>query len=216
MFSTGFSMNCDALAETMEGPTMTTVRALAAEFGVAIAGSFVCREGNEHRNRAFFVTPEGVVHHYDKRHLFRMGSEPEHYSAGGENVVFEYRGWNVMMQVCYDLRFPAWSRNTGNRYDLLIYMANWPEQRDRVWRTLLQARAIENMAYVCGVNRTGTDGMGLSYCGSSLMVSPKGELTADAANRPDPLTTVISLEQLRAFRKKFPAWMDADSFDFKE
>jgi predicted amidohydrolase len=213
MFSTGFSMCSEALAEPFDGETMEAVAAMAREFNVALTGTFICRTADGTcRNRAFFVTPDGERHHYDKRHLFRMGSEPDHYSAGDSTTIVSYRGWNIMLQVCYDLRFPAWSRNTGNRYDIIIYMANWPSQRAAVWDTLLRARAIENMAYVCGVNRTGTDGMGLSYSGGSLLISPKGTIIANGGESDAPVTGTISMDSLQAFRAKFPAWMDADTF----
>jgi predicted amidohydrolase len=213
MFSTGFSMNSKGLAEPADGPTMTTLQGYAATFGMAIAGSFVCSEGNTCRNRAFFITPDGERFFYDKRHLFRMGGEHECYTAGTDCPIIGYRGWNIMLQVCYDLRFPAWSRNTGCKYDLLIYVANWPEQRRMVWDTLLRARSLENQAYVCGVNRTGTDGCGLSYNGGSAVLSPKGEYLAQAEESSEPVTATISMDSLKRFRQKFPAWMDADSFN---
>jgi predicted amidohydrolase len=216
MFSTGFSMRSEVLAEGMDGATVSALKAMAAEFGLAIAATFICREGESQRNRAIFVTPEGETYHYDKRHLFRMGNEPEHYTAGSENCIFCYRGWRIMMQVCYDLRFPVWCRNTGCRYDLLIYMANWPQQRGEVWQTLLRARALENMAYVCGVNRTGSDGMGIDYAGGSLTISPKGKILAEGGNSDVPVTATLNLEELRSFREKFPAWKDGDEWSLRD
>ena len=165
-FSTGFSMDSRRLAEPVSGVTIATLRQWAAEFQFAITGSYIaCDEevdankdvvpipDKSYYNRAFFLTPEGGAYYYDKRHLFRMGQETEHFTAGNQRPVISYRGWNILLLVCYDLRFPVWSRNVNNEYDLLIYVANWPVPRRRVWDILLQARALENISYVCGVNR---------------------------------------------------------------
>ena len=175
-FSTGFSMDSRRLAEPVSGETITLLRQWAAEFQFAIAGSYIaCDEkadanknavpspDKSYYNRAFFLTPEGEAYYYDKRHLFRMGQETEHFTAGSQRSVISYRGWNILLLVCYDLRFPVWSRNVNNEYDLLIYVANWPVPRRRVWDILLQARALENISYVCGVNRIGTDGNQMLY-----------------------------------------------------
>jgi len=213
MFSTGFSMESTRLAEPTDGLTLSTLRKWAADYNLAICGSFIAADKGHYYNRAFFLTPEGEHHFYDKRHLFRMGDEPQHFSAGRERVIFPYRGWNICMLVCYDLRFPVWSRNRENEYDLLIYVASWPEARRRVWDTLLEARALENMCYVCGVNRVGTDGYGLRYNGGSVIYSPRGEQIASVADDVMGSATIAldggSLQQLR---ERFPVWKDADRF----
>lgn len=164
-------------------------------------------------NRAFFLTPEGEAYFCDKRHLFRMGNETEHFTPGSRHTLITYRGWNIRLLVCYDLRFPVWSRNVNNEYDLLIYVANWPAARRKVWDVLLQARALENISYVCGVNRIGTDGNRIPYDGGSAIYSPKGELLARVPDREEgTATAVLELPALQAFRDKFPAWKDADTF----
>lgn len=213
MFSTGFSMNSQALAESLSGETISTLKQWAQEFRFAIVGSYIASENQHYYNRAFFLTPEGDEYYYDKRHLFRMGKEPQHFSAGNDKCVFHYHGWNICLMVCYDLRFPVWSRNVGNEYDLLIYVANWPTPRRDAWDTLLKARAIENMCYVCGVNRIGTDGYALSYNGGSIVYSPKGEVLAFVPNNQEgTASTLLDQPALQSFRDKFPAWKDADSF----
>lgn len=222
-FSTGFSMSTDNLAEPITGKTILTLRQWAAEFQVAIVGSYIaCEEDSttdkspSYYNRAFFLTPEGDAHYYNKRHLFRMGNETEHFTAGDCRPIISYRGWNILLLVCYDLRFPVWSRNVSNEYDLLIYVANWPVPRRKVWDILLQARALENISYVCGVNRMGTDGNQQSYNGGSVIYSPKGELLASVPDHEEgTATAILELSTLREFRKKFPAWKDADSFSME-
>lgn len=222
-FSTGFSMNTSQLAEPVTGETITTLRQWAAEFQFAIAGSYIaCEEdiatsgSSAYYNRAFFLTPEGDAYYYDKRHLFRMGHETEHFTAGNYRPIISYHGWNILLLVCYDLRFPVWSRNVDNEYDLLIYVANWPIPRRKVWDVLLQARSLENISYVCGVNRIGTDGNNQSYNGGSIIYSPKGELLASVPDLKDGVATAtLELSVLREFRAKFPAWKDADSFTIK-
>lgn len=213
MFTTGFSMNAAALAEEMTGKTVSTVKRWANTYNLAITGSFIAHEEEHFYNRAFFITPDGQVYHYDKRHLFSMAGETYTYTAGNERPVILYKGWNICLQICYDLRFPVWSRNQDNEYDLLIYMANWPEVRSAVWQPLLQARAIENQAYVCGVNRTGIDGKGFNYAGGSVLFSPKGEMLGCAYSRKHcQLTRTLSAEKLMTFRRKFPVANDQDSF----
>lgn len=219
-FSTGFSMDSQRLAEPVSGETISTLRQWAAEFQLAITGSYIaCDESSTSLqalpcyNRAFFLTPEGEAYYYDKRHLFRMGQETEHFTAGSQRPVISYRGWNILLLVCYDLRFPVWSRNVNNEYDLLIYVANWPVPRRRVWDILLQARALENISYVCGVNRIGTDGNQMLYNGGSVIYSPKGDLLASVPDHEEgTATATLDLSVLREFRQKFPAWKDADAF----
>lgn len=218
-FSTGFSMETDRLAEPTTGETIVSLRQWASDYGLALAGSYIACEWSSHGappthyNRAFFLTPEGDAHYYDKRHLFRMGSETEHFTPGSSRPVISYRGWNIRLLVCYDLRFPVWSRNVDNEYDLLIYVANWPVPRRKVWDVLLQARALENISYVCGVNRIGMDNRKLPHSGGSVIYSPKGELLAAVPDNEEGVATaVLELSALREFRQKFPAWKDADSF----
>lgn len=215
MFTTGFSMEPELLAEPEQGNTLQWMLQQAQQTGAAITGSVIVRDATGFRNRLYWVTPEGQTHHYDKRHLFRMAQEQEHYQAGSERLVVEYRGWRILPQVCYDLRFPVFSRNTGD-YDLAIYIANWPESRRHAWRTLLQARAIENLSYVAGVNRVGTDGKGLAYSGDSLLVDAAGQLLLDhPVGGRFVETRTLSAEKLNNFRASFPAWQDADHFDLK-
>ncbi|MDD3358169.1 MAG: amidohydrolase [Parabacteroides sp.] len=212
-FSTGFTMNIEPLADEADGITVNTIKKWAADYKMAVAGSFIAKDNGKYYNRAFFITPEGDSLFYDKRHLFQMGHEDQYFTAGDKRLVVSYRGWNICLLVCYDLRFPVWSRNVNNEYDLLIYCANWPEARKKVWKILLQARAIENMSYVCGVNRVGIDGKGFTYRGDSLIISPKGKKLADAGKREEVTRTVsLSMDEVSELRSKFPAWKDADDF----
>ncbi|MFW9614606.1 MAG: amidohydrolase [Macellibacteroides fermentans] len=212
-FTTGFSMNVEELADDADGVTVATVKKWASNYRMAIAGSFIAKENGKFYNRAFFITPEGEASFYDKRHLFQMGQEDLHFTPGNKRLIVSYKGWNICLLVCYDLRFPVWSRNVNNEYDLLVYCANWPEARKKVWKLLLQARAIENMAYVCGVNRVGIDGKGFTYRGDSLIISPKGKKIADAGKREEVTRTVtLSMDEVTELRTKFPAWKDADTF----
>lgn len=214
-FSTGFCMNPAPLAEPVCGETIGTLQQWAATYGMALAGSYIARDDASHRyyNRAFFLTPEGEAYYYDKRHLFRMGRETERYTPGCRRPVISYRGWNILLLVCYDLRFPVWSRNRQNEYDLLIYVANWPSARRKVWDTLLQARALENISYVCGVNRIGKDAQGIDHDGGSAAYSFRGDLLASVPDRTESaVTATLDYASLLEFRRKFPAWKDADDF----
>lgn len=216
-FTTGFSMNVKRLAEPQSGPTLSLLQQWASKYRIALAGSFIAlHEDGTFRNRFFFLTPDGQAFYYDKRHLFRMGKENQHFQAGTERPIIHYNGFRILPQICYDLRFPVWSRNVNNEYDLMIYVACWPEARREVWDVLLQARAFENQCYVCGVNRTGTDGNGLAYNGGSVVYSPKGERLASIPDGHEGIATVgIDLEVLRHFRQKFPVWEDADAFNIQ-
>ncbi|MDR1879560.1 MAG: amidohydrolase [Tannerellaceae bacterium] len=212
-FTTGFSMNVEKLGDTMDGKTVPTIKGWAKRYKMAVAGSFIATEDGRYYNRAFFITPDGEEYYYDKRHLFRMAEEDRYFTPGNGQTTVRYKGWNIRLLVCYDLRFPIWSRNVGNGYDLLIYVANWPETRKKVWKTLLQARAIENMAYVCGVNRVGIDGKGFVFRGDSLVYTPKGKKFADAGKREEITRTCTLLRsELDDLRTKFPVWKDADTF----
>ena len=213
MFSTGFTMKSRELAEPVSGITVRILKELAADFQLALCGSFICSERSNFYNRAFFITPEGEEFYYDKRHLFRMGNEAEYFSSGNNKLIISYRGWNICLLVCYDLRFPVWSRNVNNEYDLLIYVASWPQARRLAWDTLLCARALENMCYVCGVNRIGVDGNKLIYNGGSVVFSAKGEVLASVPDGEEGIETVsLSLISLQQLRDKFPVWKDADAF----
>ena len=213
MFSTGFTMKSRELAEPVSGITVRILKELAADFQLALCGSFICSERSNYYNRAFFITPEGEEFYYDKRHLFRMGNEAEYFSSGNNKLIISYRGWNICLLVCYDLRFPVWSRNVNNEYDLLIYVASWPQARRLAWDTLLCARALENMCYVCGVNRIGVDGNKLIYNGGSVVFSAKGEVLASVPDGEEGIETVsLSLISLQQLRDKFPVWKDADEF----
>lgn len=217
MFTTGFSMNPEILAETISGNTISSLKAFAKQYDLAICGSFIAKENNNYFNRAFFVTNEQVSF-YDKRHLFRMSNESEKYTAGNDLTIVSYKDFNICLQICYDLRFPVWVRNTNNRYDLLIYIANWPKSRIKAWNVLLQARALENAAYVCGINRIGKDDNGLIYNGQSALLNYNGEklLSFDGEDDKESVKTQkISKKELNLFRDKFPIWKDADKFYLK-
>lgn len=212
MFSTGFSMNSRLLAEKADGTTIATLQKWSLRYNVALSGSFIAEDKGEYYNRGFFISPSQITF-YDKRHLFRMGDEAKHFSAGDKQTVVQYKGFNICLLICYDLRFPVWARNVNNKYDLLLYVANWPESRIKVWNTLLEARAIENQAYVCGVNRVGKDNMGLIYNGQSALIDYKGNKVAYLDTAIEQVVTVeISKEDLNLFRSKFPVWKDADRF----
>ena len=210
MFTTGFSMNALANAEEPGGAAEQWMRAMARKHDCALGGSVAIRSEGQVFNRFLFVTPD-ITHHYDKRHLFRMAGEHKRYAMGDERVVLEWRGWRIKPEVCYDLRFPVFSRNR-NDYDLLLFVANWPAPRAMHWRTLLRARAIENLAAVVGVNRIGSDANGLSYSGDSLAVDARGELVADLEDREALETVILDGAALQAYREAFPAHLDADDF----
>lgn len=215
MCTTGFSMNSKNLAENNNGQTITELKRMAKDYNIAICGSFIASQNNKYFNRAFFIT-EDHYYSYDKRHLFRMGEEAEHFSAGKHKLIIEHKGFNICLLVCYDLRFPVWSRNVDNEYDLLIYVASWPQPRIKAWNTLLPARAIENMCYVCGVNRVGTDGNKLVYDGNSKVFNARGEdILSTSLNLECTKTVSIDKEELIKFRNKFPVWKDADKFEIK-
>jgi len=215
MFSTGFTMKSRNLAETNDGNTISTIKDWAKKYNTAICGSYIAEDNGNYFNRGFFISPHDE-YYYDKRHLFRMGSEPQYFSPGKNRLIFQYKGFNISLLICYDLRFPVWARNTDNEYDLLIYVANWPASRAKVWNALLTARAIENMAYVCGVNRFGEDGNGLKYTGDSKMIDAKGNEMTSIVKGEDLETISISRDQLIHFREKFPVWKDADRFNIIE
>jgi omega-amidase len=212
MFTTGFSMSSASLAEPPKLHTHKWLAMIAQQRQALVMGSYIVNDGGHYFNRLLAIEPNGNYHVYNKRHLFRMGAEHQHYTAGTEQLIINYKGLNIRPLICYDLRFPVWSRNQANAYDLLIYVANWPAPRAQAWRCLLQARAIENQCYLMGVNRIGTDAQGLQYSGDSLFTDYKGQLLADAAATDGNIIQHIKLTELRQFRQAFPTYLDADNF----
>jgi len=213
MFTTGFAMEA-AKSSLPEGRVIAWLREKAAAADAMIGGSVAMQTDSGAVNRFLLVEPDGTVHRYDKRHLFRMADEHHHYLAGDRREIILFRGWRVLPQICYDLRFPVFSRNR-NDYDLALYVANWPEARAAHWQALLLARAIENQAYVAGCNRVGTDANGHRYSGDSQIISPQGEvLAAGEPHQPAVLDAELSLTALQQYRERFPAWRDADDFRF--
>jgi omega-amidase len=212
-FTTGFSMEVERLGEPPRGPTTAWLLQLAAALDAVVTGSVITLDGGRYYNRLLWASPNGELRHYDKRHLFRMGREHEHFTAGGATWSVTWRGFSISPLVCYDLRFPVFSRRRpGLDYELLLYVANWPAARADAWRQLLRARAIENLAYVVGVNRVGSDGHEVPYAGDSAAVDFRGRTLADAGNVSALLTVELPRESLTAFREKFPAHLDADRF----
>lgn len=213
MFTSAFAMGSGAIAEVHPGPTLGWMQAMARELDAAITGSVAVTDNGQRYNRLYFVKPDGSTAYYDKRHLFRMLDEHKRYGAGSRKLLVEWRGWRILPLVCYDLRFPVWSRYTEDQpYDLLLYVANWPAARNQHWRTLLQARAIENLAWVAGVNRIGRDGNDLDYLGHSAVVNPQGTEVLQAAAAAGVYQCTISLDESQQWRQRFPAWMDSDAF----
>jgi omega-amidase len=223
MFSTGFSMEKESLAETMDGPTVDWMRKTASKKGSILTGSIIARQdgdgGPRYYNRLIWMLPNGDYAIYDKRHLFAYGKEDQHYNAGEKRLVASVNKWKINLQICYDLRFPVWLRQSKSEepqsvpeYDLLIVVANWPLARSHAWKILLQARAIENQCYVIGVNRTGTDGKGLEYGGESMILGPLGEPLKILGAEEDIFSHTLNREKLEATRLKFPFWHDADTF----
>lgn len=227
MFSTGFSMKPELLAETMEGETVQWMKRIAAEKKVILTGSVIIGQTvtvrPEYYNRLIWMLPNGQYGYYDKRHLFAFAGEDEHYTAGTKRLIASVKGWKINLLVCYDLRFPVWSRQVplsaggegqGVRfeYDVLIYVANWPEKRIHAWKTLLQARAIENQCYVVGVNRVGDDGNNIHYSGDSMVIDPMGEVLHHKKDEEDIFNVTLDKDHLNAVRKTFPFWRDADEF----
>ena len=223
MFSTGFSMNTDALAETMDGPTIEWMRRMAINKTVIVTGSVIIKEQhfNEtplYYNRLIWMLPTGEYGFYDKRHLFAYGKEDSHFSSGQKRLIASVNGWKVNLQICYDLRFPVWIRQSGQQeipafeYDLLIIVANWPSVRSHAWRTLLQARAIENQCYVVAVNRTGVDGNGHVYSGESMIIGPLGDTIKMLMSEEEIFSYTLDRDKLEEVRLKYPFWRDADKF----
>ncbi|UII33534.1 amidohydrolase [Fulvivirga ulvae] len=218
MFSTGFSMQAEKLAEPMNFRVFKWMKQMAEQTKAVICGSFIAKEDNKYYNRLIWMKPDGQYSSYDKRHLFRMANEHEHYSAGKKKLIETLKGWLICPLICYDLRFPVWSRNvpegaTGQTsYDLAIYIANWPAPRVNAWDILLKARSVENLCYTIGVNRIGTDGNHVDYNGHSAIITPKGENLYEAEDREEIRTFSLDPAEVTGLREKFPAYMDADKF----
>ena len=215
MFSTGFTMNAAHLAEAMDGPTVAWMRQQAQQRGFHLIGSVIIEDGGRFYNRLIWAHPDGSIGKYDKRHLFRMAREERVYSAGRDKLVVELHGWKICPFICYDLRFPVWLRNLGNHYDVAIFIANWPAKRSAHWRSLLVARAIENQAYVIGVNRIGEDGHGYAHSGDSMVLDPAGDILLHARNIECLQTIPLSYSRLQSIRESFPVWKDADDFELR-
>lgn len=211
MFTTGFTMDTRELAEPMTGPTARWMAELAGACGVTLCGSLIVEDGGRYFNRCLWMPPDGAFRHYDKRHLFRMAGEHEHFAAGESREIFTLKGFRICPMICYDLRFPVWSRG-ANEFDLLVYVANWPAARRSAWQTLLPARAVENQCYVAGVNRTGTDGREIAYAGDSGVYDYLGQPLANLGPENGHCTVTLGLADLNRYREKFPAWRDADDF----
>lgn len=217
MFTTGFSMAAAELAEDADGPTLAWMREQAARYDAVLTGSCMVREHGHYYNRLLWVRPDGTHSHYDKRHLFTLAGEPDVYSPGRHRLVEEWRGWRICPLICYDLRFPVWSRNRAAApYDLLLYVANWPAARASAWNLLLRARAVENVAYTLGVNRLGADGQGHRYQGDSALLDMRGDYLAEAGNLHTVLTRTLRRAPLEEFRQHFPALQDGDAFSMGE
>ena len=230
MFSTGFSMKPETLAETMEGETVLWMKRIAAEQKIILTGSVIIADTGEvgavrplYYNRIIWMLPNGQFGIYDKRHLFAFAGEAEHFAAGTKRLIASVKGWKINLQVCYDLRFPVWARQAPSQpphkgeekapeYDVLIYVANWPERRSTAWKILLQARAIENQCYVVGVNRVGKDGNDINYSGDSMIIDPLGEILFNKKDDEDIFTITLDKDHLQTVRKKFPFWKDGDGF----
>jgi len=215
MFTTAFSMQPELFAETMEGETVQWMKEIAAANKIILTGSVIIKEDNEYFNRLIWMLPNGQFGYYNKRHLFAYGEEDKHYTAGDKRLIASVKGWKINLQICYDLRFPVWSRQqsteTETEFDLLIYVANWPERRSHAWKTLLCARAIENQCYVAGVNRVGKDNKH-TYSGDSLVIDPLGQVLYHQADIEDIFTITLEKEEVNKVRMQFPFWKDADPF----
>jgi omega-amidase len=214
-FSTGFTMQSKLYAEEEDGKAVEWMKRIAREKQCHITGSIILQEGEAIYNRLYWISPEGIEGHYNKRHLFRMGREHQHFVAGNERPVFKLGEFHFLPQICYDLRFPVYSRNRGD-YEVLFYVANWPAPRHPVWETLLVARAIENQAYVLGTSRAGIDGEGVEHLGGSCVVDPKGKLIHCMDHQPGIQSSLLDLNEVKDFREKFPVWKDADRFEIIE
>ena len=220
MFTTGFSMKPEIFAEKMDGETMQWMKKMAAEKKIILTGSIIIEENGKYFNRLVWMLPNGQFGWYDKRHLFAYADEHSHYTPGNKKLIASVKGWKINLQICYDLRFPVWTRQTpggsDSKYDLLINVANWPEKRSVAWKTLLQARAIENQCFVVGVNRVGEDGKEILYSGGSMIIDPLGEIIYEKNKEEYIFTHTLQKEKVNEVRSHFPFLNDADSFVINE
>jgi predicted amidohydrolase len=216
MFNTGFSMQPSKFAETMDGPSVDWMRRTSAEKKAILTGSLIIEENGHYYNRLIWMLPNGTMGYYDKRHLFAFAGEDLQYTAGNKRLIASVKGWKINLQICYDLRFPVWARQAPvedpMEYDLLLYVANWPEKRSHAWKTLLTARAIENQCFTVGVNRIGNDANDIAHSGDSMVVGPLGEVLYHCANEEAIFHITLQKEELTKTRERFPFWKDADSF----
>lgn len=213
MFNTGFSMMAGSLAEDMYGSTIRWMRKLAGSKDCTVTGSLIIRSGNRYYNRLIWMQPDGIYKHYDKKHLFSLANEGHVFTSGRKKLLVKLKGWTVCPQICYDLRFPVWNRNAEG-YDLLIFVANWPKKRSFAWKQLLIARAIENQAFVAGVNRIGDDGNGIAYSGDSVVLDPEGKRVSKSPVSEEFVETIaLQMDSLQKFREKLPFLKDADAFE---
>lgn len=215
MFTTGFSMNPTKFAEPPNGLTLAWLKEQAKKTKAVITGSYIVQEKDHYYNRLVWMQPDGTFQTYDKKHLFSLSAEPKHYTAGKERLIVEYKGWKICPLICFDLRFPVWSRNTQS-YDLLIYVANWPEKRAHHWRSLLMARAIENQVYTIGVNRVGTDGNQLYYSGDTAVIDYNGDIFVQTAHVENNSTIELDYQKQQDFRNKLRFLADRDAFTLAE
>ncbi len=220
MFSTAFSMKPEILAEPMNGMTVEWMKNIAAKKKIIMTGSLIIEEDGKYFNRLIWMLPNGEYGYYDKRHLFAFADEHSHYTPGTKKLIASVKGWKINLQICYDLRFPVWARQipggADKKYDLLINVANWPERRSRAWKTLLQARAIENQCFVVGVNRVGEDGNKINHSGNSTIIDPLGEIIYEKNKEEDIFTYTLEKEKVNETRQRFPFLNDADSFVISE
>ena len=217
MFTTGFTMDANGLAEPAGGKTFKWLRQLATQKNAAITGSYIVKEGGKFYNRMYFVFPDGTAEYYNKKHLFTLAGEDQSYTAGDSRLILEYKGWKIHPLICYDLRFPVWARSqkqedSAYEYDLLLYVANWPDTRIHAWDTLLRARAIENLAYCVGVNRIGTDQYGKNYTGHTALYDYAGIQQAFSQGKAEIMTIELNAAELKRFRDRFRFQEDADQF----
>ena len=212
MFTTGFSMNAQQLAERMDGTSVSWMKQKAKELDALVCGSIIIEENGKYFNRFLSVHPSGKIDIYDKKHLFNLGREGAHYEPGNQRVTFEYKGWKIKPLICYDVRFPVWARNTED-YDLLIYIASFPKIRRNAWSSLLKARAIENQVYTIGVNRVGIDDDGFEYSGDSAILDFNGDYLYEQSDKEDVFTTSLDYNAQKSYREKFPFLSDRDSFN---
>jgi len=218
MFSTGFSMNPERLSEKMDGPTVQWMKKIAASKKIILTGSLIIEEDGKYFNRLIWMLPDGKFGVYDKRHLFAYGEEDKHYTAGTQRLIASVNGWKINLMVCYDLRFPVWSRQQFDEernfeYDVLVYVANWPERRNTAWKSLLQARAIENQCYVVGLNRVGNDGNNIYHSGDSMVIDPLGKILYHRVDEEEVFSLQLDKNHLKETREKFQFWRDADDFE---